>query len=475
MRCLHCDKHLPLFRKLTGGGEFCSDGHRDKYHEEYNKLAVSRLLQAQTRPEEVKPGKKVAAPPDEAAVGVGAAVVVEPEGPELEVVAYAREFQHQPVPPARVTHECPPIEIEPLPTLNSPEMASIPEVARPSLEPAALRLPAALQLHDEAGFLTTRPQPRPGGGAVIETASPLSADLSHVFPPRPDSQAAKPGPAEADAITRGSLPSPCTQAFQPLALGVAAVEFTKPRPAAGISNFSPAVNDFSTAGPVSLTFASMPPEDGRLEVWTMLPFQYLPEPRPSFESGLTSLDGGGEETSNRPVQAVQTPAPAVNGVVGNGSEPHGITPRGVLEVLARLNGETRQPAREPQPAAASSNGTEPPPMFGMLKAMTISAFAPSPAALTAGFGALSLGTKPLLLPYSPLPLRPKMAVGNSLGPVAVRTGGLREERKGPPEAPRNMPRSMLHLEEQAGTDSEPETPTLFGKLGGLFGKKHKNH
>src|SRR5579864_3057869 len=54
MRCLYCGKHLPLFRKLTGGGEFCSDAHRDTYHEEYNRLAVSRLLQAQSRPEEPK-------------------------------------------------------------------------------------------------------------------------------------------------------------------------------------------------------------------------------------------------------------------------------------------------------------------------------------------------------------------------------------------------------------------------------------
>jgi hypothetical protein len=260
-------------------------------------------------------------------------------------------------------------------------------------------------------------------------------------------------------------------------LGVAAVEFTTPGPAAVISNVSPAVNDFSTAGPVSLTFASMPPDNGRLEAQTMLPFQYLLEPPPSFESGLTLLDCGGEEASNRPVQAEQTSAPPLDGVVGHGSEPHGITPRSVLEVLARFHGETRQPVREPQPVAAPSNGAEPPPASEMLKTMTIPALAPSPAALKAGFGDLSLGTKPLLLPYSPLPLRPKMAVGNSLGPVALRTGGLRGGHKMYAELPKNMPRSMLHLEERgsAGTDSEAETPTLFGKLGGLFGKKHKNH
>jgi hypothetical protein len=47
MRCLYCGKQLPLLKKLTGGGEFCSEAHRQKYQEEYNKLALSRLLQTQ--------------------------------------------------------------------------------------------------------------------------------------------------------------------------------------------------------------------------------------------------------------------------------------------------------------------------------------------------------------------------------------------------------------------------------------------
>lgn len=55
MRCLYCGKPLPLLKKLTGGGEFCSDAHRNKYQEEYNKLALSRLLQAQT-PNAAAPG-----------------------------------------------------------------------------------------------------------------------------------------------------------------------------------------------------------------------------------------------------------------------------------------------------------------------------------------------------------------------------------------------------------------------------------
>ncbi|MGA2181785.1 MAG: hypothetical protein ABSH47_02040 [Bryobacteraceae bacterium] len=65
MRCLYCGKQLALFKKLTGGGEFCSDAHKQSYHEEYNKLALSRLMEAQTRQEDQparKPGAGVAAP-----------------------------------------------------------------------------------------------------------------------------------------------------------------------------------------------------------------------------------------------------------------------------------------------------------------------------------------------------------------------------------------------------------------------------
>ena len=54
MRCLYCGKQLALFRRLTGSGEFCSDAHKQSYHEEYNRLALTRLIAAQTKSEEMK-------------------------------------------------------------------------------------------------------------------------------------------------------------------------------------------------------------------------------------------------------------------------------------------------------------------------------------------------------------------------------------------------------------------------------------
>jgi hypothetical protein len=511
MRCLYCGKHLALLRKLTGGGEFCSDAHRDKYQEEYNRLAVSRLIQAQARPDEVKkPTKKKAeAAPAAAADGGGgggggrAAVAVEPvetvetvETKEagIEVVAFSTQFFHQQLSPVAVTPEWMPVEFEPVLSLNSPELASLPEVTRPALDPADMRL------HGEADFLTLRPQPERAGVNMIATAFPLAAEATYVFPFRSDSQLVMRGLVEADAITGDSLPAPGMHAFEPLTPGMAALEFPRPEPTAGTTSFSPAVNDFSTAGLVGLTLISLPPEDGALEFETSLPFHYMLERRPSFDAGLTLLDREAE-TANVPL-SVETPAQVVNGIASArpepvlevalevapepalepAPEPAIVTPRRVLEVLSRMHGDGRESTGQQQVAAPvqpAAPQEEPPPASQTLKPLTIPALAPSPAALTAGFPAITIGIQPRLLPYIPLPLRPKMAVGNALGPRVARNGGSRNAggRKGQPDSPKNMTRSMLHLEDQASdtTDTDAESPTLFGKLGGLFGKKHKNH
>lgn len=54
MRCLYCGKQLALLRRLTGSGEFCSDAHKQSYHEEYNRLALTRLIAAQSKPDDAR-------------------------------------------------------------------------------------------------------------------------------------------------------------------------------------------------------------------------------------------------------------------------------------------------------------------------------------------------------------------------------------------------------------------------------------
>ncbi len=76
MRCLYCGKELALLKRLTGGGEFCSETHKQSYQEEYNRLALSRLLQAQSKPGDKAAAQKSPARPPEP-VRVSAPVAIE--------------------------------------------------------------------------------------------------------------------------------------------------------------------------------------------------------------------------------------------------------------------------------------------------------------------------------------------------------------------------------------------------------------
>jgi hypothetical protein len=68
MRCLYCGKELALLKRWTGGGEFCSDAHRQQYQDEYNQLALTRLLQAKPPgAETVEPVPEPTPPPKETA------------------------------------------------------------------------------------------------------------------------------------------------------------------------------------------------------------------------------------------------------------------------------------------------------------------------------------------------------------------------------------------------------------------------
>jgi hypothetical protein len=69
MRCLQCGKAIPLFKRLSGSSEFCSDAHRIEYQREYSQLALGRLMQshpseAQTPPVQAPPLVRAAAPPE---------------------------------------------------------------------------------------------------------------------------------------------------------------------------------------------------------------------------------------------------------------------------------------------------------------------------------------------------------------------------------------------------------------------------
>src|SRR3984885_9904273 len=87
MRCLYCGKELALLKRLTGGGDFCSDAHKQSYQEEYNRLALGRLLQAQKKGQQTSnlPAQDAAPPPSALVALEEEEPVAEGDNPVLEV------------------------------------------------------------------------------------------------------------------------------------------------------------------------------------------------------------------------------------------------------------------------------------------------------------------------------------------------------------------------------------------------------
>src|SRR5579859_8098217 len=145
MRCRYCGKELALLKRLTGGGEFCSDAHKQSYQDEFNRLALSRLLQAQTKSHGESPGKKVTP---------ATATPVAVEEPAKEETFQERRaeapsvMEHKPLElstllESKVQAEAPPeapgdVQAEPVETaeflIDNPTIATLPEEG-PYLEP----------------------------------------------------------------------------------------------------------------------------------------------------------------------------------------------------------------------------------------------------------------------------------------------------------------------------------------------------
>ena len=157
MRCLYCGKELALLKRLRGGGEFCSDTHRQSYQEEYNRLALSRLLQAQRKPEK----------PEKAAL---------PEKPEKPAKSNKEQV---PVLQAPVLQE---------PEAQAPE-APVPQIAASEAQPAPeavlepVREAAAHPLEDmePGGFLVEFPCV-PAVAEILEGVTPQAAQYLEANP-----------------------------------------------------------------------------------------------------------------------------------------------------------------------------------------------------------------------------------------------------------------------------------------------------
>ena len=158
MRCLYCGKELALLKRWTGGGEFCSDVHRQRYQEEYNQLALNRLLQAKPPNDpQVKPAEPAvsAEPVAEVALKKSASKPSAPE-PVAAKMAEAKTPERTPAKPAYRESSSPAAVMVETPGVVSALKTVVNE------EP----VPAEL-----AGFLVEIPAP------TLEAPTPISLDM----------------------------------------------------------------------------------------------------------------------------------------------------------------------------------------------------------------------------------------------------------------------------------------------------------
>ena len=145
MRCLYCGNELALLKKLTGGGEFCSEAHRQKYQEEYNRLALSRLLQAHPPADRPSPEPLRQIEPEPVAPPPPVVFRSDPDPEPREPAAVAGDSANPPEPGFLIS----PFE----PVLAPGEIFS----GEPFLAPVAAFLPNSGETRLEAGLSGTAP------------------------------------------------------------------------------------------------------------------------------------------------------------------------------------------------------------------------------------------------------------------------------------------------------------------------------
>ena len=176
MQCLFCGKELALLKRLRGGGEFCSEAHRKEYQDQYEQLALARLLQAKQPVEPAAPlGRPAPAPPVVAALPA--------ETPHVNVPAPARQ---DPQVPSRRAIARPPIAMieapASRPTAEEAGPAPLAGFVKDPLVPAVTSFVPAGPL--ELVVVSSLPSLPPGGSSASSATSGASGQEGSL-PPAP--------------------------------------------------------------------------------------------------------------------------------------------------------------------------------------------------------------------------------------------------------------------------------------------------
>ncbi|HLJ51153.1 MAG TPA: hypothetical protein VKU01_34330 [Bryobacteraceae bacterium] len=386
MQCLYCGKHLPLLKKLTGGGEFCSDAHKEKYHEEYNRLALTRLLQAQSRPEDIK------------------------IDPKRHGRAGLEEQEPAPAPVAKSTVER---TTEPAPVVVAhaePEPAKPKEVREPAARPTATRSTrvqaeeAVAPVH-AAGFLpegnNLLPVESHSSGRELESEFiPPGSDTLPCLPTPPDYSIAAGALATGNPARLGPPPEPRSFQVRPKGCEPQAKEFEPPQVEIAAAQGRP------TVAPLEAQPAFVIPVQPwhsknveRLEIHPPVSFEPLPSEPRAMTSDLVpfaepQIDAASPEAVIEIIPVLHTNGTGVNGAGRNGAGSYHVEETHAPKIQAEIE--------EPYDSA---------PVHAALKLIRISPKRLDLPAIATGTTNLLMVANARLPKQSILPLRPKMAMG----------------------------------------------------------------
>ncbi len=438
MRCLYCGKELALLKRLTGGGGFCSDAHKQSYQEEYNQLGLSRLLQARTQADESKVALKP--PPGPVAPVAVAERSVEAIRPVLkEAVEEVEEVRAKTV--ARPAHVAPAVEAAP------PEPAPPPMVGF-AMETPSISVPAEPVSYLEPWLADEE----------ADSASPPTVPAWHLEVPSVEHPFFT--LSFADLVPLEMQPGACEGSQAVMDTSVTPRESSPPRVHLSLPLTVTSSHEFQPGGSIAIEILPRPSESscyaslngavdfaytGGVQVLDLLldlspagiayPAEECEVTVPeSWTNGIISeapLDiSEGPVDIIVPAIPLDAPAPELPEEPATAPQP-AATPRAALEALSRLHQDMREreeakpaaaseagipateaapaPARPSEPSSAKPAPAETTPREAELVAIPVKSFAPAKASPVIDAGPLVTNAHPLLPRLKALPLRPKVA------------------------------------------------------------------
>ncbi|MEQ1886258.1 MAG: hypothetical protein ABL967_14430 [Bryobacteraceae bacterium] len=217
MKCLYCGKELALLKRLSGS-EFCSDGHRKLYQQEYNQLALNRLISngkamesgaARSETLVITPPPEPAKEPAQEAGAQGKNGTARPNGvtsakngatPTPAPAAHEAHTNGTATKPTAVEHRTAPEAASPARGVETPKAAP----KDPPKDPPTPKAPPAPKenLPPFAGFVDSKPPARLGIG-LAPSRTPLEPVTAKLLPVHPTSLLVDP---HADLEAAASIP-----------------------------------------------------------------------------------------------------------------------------------------------------------------------------------------------------------------------------------------------------------------------------